>query len=224
MRTKSIFILAIVGIISMACVKHEIIPAPENRVDLKFRFTGNINNTYTEYTQNVDGFTLETNKIKTINPVGFSRAIYYSMVKSSKMNLSLKLLVGEVLWDGTASVDPNVIAFSDLFKKYPNPIYNADAKLVAGNDTTAFDIEYKDNNGNIYKCDPAANNKVEFTSLKQESDKTGDYMLYEAKINATMLRKWMVYSYDNFGVVIDSTELSDSFKIENGDLTGWFKR
>lgn len=224
MKIKNLILSSFIGLALFSCVKHEIIPAPENRVDLKFHFQGYLRGTFMEFTQNVDGFDLETNKTKQIIPNALSRAVYYSMLKSSQKNISLKLLVGEALWDGLATNDPDINSFSNMFTNYTTPKFNPGAYKVAGIDSSAFDVEYKDVNGNIWKGDPAFPANLEFTYLSQESDKTGDYMKYIAKMDLTLHRKWWTYNYDNLGAVIDSVENYDYWTLENGVLQGWFKR
>lgn len=224
MKFKNILLAAFTGLAIFACNKHEIIPAPEQRVKLDFHFQGYMRGTFAEFTQNVDGFDLETNKIKTILPNSFSRATYYSMLKSNQKNISLKLLIGEALWDGLENADPDINAFTDMFKNYPTPKFNPGASMVAGNDTTTFDVEYKDVNGNIWKGDPNFTNTLEFTYLSQESDVTGDYMKYIAKMDITLYRRWWEYHYDQLGLLNDSTEHYDYWQITNGVLKGWFKR
>jgi|GEM_PF-941608 len=226
MKFKNILLAAFTGFAIFACNKHEIIPAPEQRVKLDFHFQGYMRGTFTEFTQNVDGFDLETNKTKTISPNSFSRATYYSMLKSSQKNISLKLLIGEALWDGLENADPDINAFTDMFKNYPTPKFSSGASMYAGNDTTTFDIEYKDVNGNIWIGDTAlgAIRKIEFTYLSQESDVTGDYMKYIAKIDIQLCRRWWEYHYDNLGLLDDSSFHYDSWQITDGILKGWFKR
>lgn len=227
MKVGSLFVAAFIGLAVFSCNQHEIIPAPEQKVDLKFHFQGNMRGSFVEFTQNVDGFDLEANKIKTIIPNTFSRATYYSYIKSPQKGIGIKLLVGEALWDGDDSNDPDVNIFTDLFKTNTKPFFSPGGAqvMVLGVPYSGFDVEYKDANGNIWKGDPnASSNEVEFTYLSQESDRTGDYMLYIAKLNVTVTRSWWEYDYDEFGIVTDSTQLSDAFDITNGIMKGWFKR
>jgi hypothetical protein len=225
MKIGVLFTAAFIGLAALSC-KHEIIPAPEQRVDLKFHFQGTMRGSFVEFTQNVDGFDLEANKIKTILPNTFSRATYYSYIKSNQKAVGIKLLIGEALWDGSQSDNPDVNIFTDLFKNNTQPVFNTGGKEVVllGVSKAGFDVEYKDVNGNIWAGDPSATNTLEFTYLKQESDKTGDYMNYIAKMNVTLKRTWWNYVYDNLGIKTDSTQQSDSFTITDGVMQGWFKR
>lgn len=224
MKFKSLFFFAFTGVLLSSCVKHEIIPAPEPRVDLKAHFQGNISGTYTEFTENIDGFAMEAGRDKQVNSTGFSKAIYNSKIFSPQKNVSLTLLIGELQWDGSMSDDPNVIAFKKLFVNYPIPKFNIGANAIVNDSSSTFDIRYKDVNGNIWKADPNYTNKVEFTYLSQESDKTGDYMKYIAKIDARMYRDWYEYVYSDLGVITDSTLQHAEWLLTEGILRGWFKR
>lgn len=226
MKLGTLFTVAVLGLAAFSCKQHEIIPAPEQKVNLKFHFQGTMRGTFVEYTQNVDGFDLEANKTKTIIPNAFSRATYYSYIKSSTKGIGIKLLIGEALWDGSESDNPDVNVFTDLFKNNVQPTFSPGGAevVILGASKAGFDVEYKDINGNIWKGDPNATNTLEFTYLKQESDKSGDYMNYIAKMNVTVKRSWWDYVYDEFGTKTDSTQQIDSFLIKDGIMQGWFKR
>lgn len=226
MRIGPIITAAFIGLAVISCKTHEIIPAPEQKVDLKFHFQGYMRGSFVEFNQNVDGFDLEANKVKTIIPNTFSRATYYSYIKSPQKGIGIKLLVGEALWDGDNSSDPDVNVFTDLFKNFTQPIFSPEGKSVSlfGAESAGFDVHYKDMNGNFWKGQPGATNSLEFTYLNQETDKTGDYMKYIAKMNVTLERYWWEYDYDNLGIVIDSTQKHDEFQITDGVMKGWFKR
>lgn len=226
MKVRNLFVATFIGLAIFSCNRHENIPAPEQKVDLKFHFQGNMRGSFVEFTQNVDGFDLEANKIKTIDPNSFSRATYYSYIKSPQKGIGIKLLVGEALWDGNESNDPDINIFTDLFKNNTQPTFSQGGTqvIVLGIPFSGFDVEYKDANGNIWYGDPSATNTAEFTYLSQESDKTGDYMKYIAKLDVTVKRTWNEYTYDEFGIIIDTLPKSDAFQITNGIMKGWFKR
>jgi len=223
MKLKYLIPVAFLGLAIISC-KHEIIPAPEHRVDLTCHFQGNINNSPVEFTQFIDGYDMDANKTKTILPNAFSRATYYSRMYSNQKNIYIKLIVGEALWDGSQNDDPSIEAFTNLFKNYPNPVYNANGAQIPGNPSSCFDMQYKDNEGNLWTLDPNQTQTLNFTYLSQESDRTGDYMKYIAKFDVTFTRTWWDYQYNSLGVLIDSTENTGSFTITQGVLTGWFKR
>jgi len=226
MKIGTFIAAAFIGLAVISCNTHEIIPAPEQKVDLKFHFQGYMRGSFIEFTQNVDGFDLEANKIKTIIPNTFSRATYYSYIKSAQKSIGVKLLVGEALWDGDDSNDPDVNVFTDLFKNFTEPGFSPEGKSISlfGMNTSGFDVHYKDANGNIWKGMPGGSNNLEFTYLNQETDKTGDYMKYIAKMNVTLERNWWEYEYDPLGIVIDSIPMHDEFQITDGVMKGWFKR
>ena len=57
MRTLNPYtLLLFAGLLFSACIDHEVIPAPENTVDLNSAFVGYVNGTQVEFTQNVNGY------------------------------------------------------------------------------------------------------------------------------------------------------------------------
>src|SRR5690554_1313730 len=158
MKLGTFLAAAFIGLATLSCNQHEIIPAPEVKVDLKFHFQGTMRGSFVEFTQNVGGFDLEANKIKTIIPNTFSRATYYSYIRSYTKGIGIKLLVGEALWDGDESNDPDVNIFTDVFKDSPTPAFSpGEAQMnILGIPISGFDVEYKDANGNIWRGEPTA--------------------------------------------------------------------
>ena len=96
MKFKSILASALVIAALASCVKHEIIPAPEPKVELVCQFIGSIDNTNVEWNQNVSGFYLESSKSKVVPPSGLSTAVYYSEIKSSENLSAMRLNIGQM--------------------------------------------------------------------------------------------------------------------------------
>jgi len=77
--TRFAFLATLLLLISSACIEHEIIPPPVNKVDLNASFVGYVNGTQVELTQNVNnylGFALDT-QIVNVAPI-LSKVIYTS--------------------------------------------------------------------------------------------------------------------------------------------------
>ena len=70
MIKKGFIYLVGFGFVLVSCIKHEVIPAPTPQVDLGAHFIGVINNTQTEYTDNVLGYSNNSFKVKIIQPPG----------------------------------------------------------------------------------------------------------------------------------------------------------
>ncbi len=206
---KTILLLALGSFLFTGCPKHEIIPAPVPHVELYSEFTGTINGTNVELTQNVNGYYLEALKTKIIVPSPTpSSAIYSSELKSSQSLVSIKLNLGSVYFDAAASNgDPTVEVWNSFFTSndYPNnPSY-------AAGGADGFEVVYRDGTGAIWTSDPAGSGQdVVFTDVVQESDATGDYSKFTCTFNCTLSR----------------TVGPDTFylPIEDGVFIGYFKR
>jgi len=215
MKLKTV--LAPLAIIALSgCIKHEIIPSPEPKVELICHFKGKINATDRELTQNVSGYFLETSKSKYV-PAGNlpAEAIYYSEIKSGESLLAVKLNLGTVKWDQNVSVDPTVAIFNGFMTGNAQPAYKIGAD-------EGFEVSYRDAQGNIWLSKDDAANTIEFTNIVQESDKTGDYSKFVAKFDAKVYHTFM-----NINTSVqphDTTYDEQSIDIVEGVFKGWFKR
>ena len=98
--TRFAFFAALILIITSACIEHEVIPPPSNKVDLNASFVGYINGTQVELTQNVNnylGFAIDT-QIVNVAPV-MSKVIYTSGIASMANPQSISLSFGSLEWD-----------------------------------------------------------------------------------------------------------------------------
>ncbi len=191
-----------------SCIEHEVIPAPEPKVELKCNFMGTINGTGVEFTQNVLGYDCFPTKFKfIIPPPSFSSAVYYSQIASSQSQVAVKVGLGKVYWDATTVNDPTLALFNDFFLNNLTPAYSLDAD-------NGIEIEYRDASGRIWKSkenSPNAQSAV-FSNVKQESDNSGDYSKFTCNFQC------YVYSYDDVALEWDS------LSIQNAVFKGWFKR
>ena len=230
MKLKTILASTLVISALASCVKHEIIPAPEPKVELVCHFKGNIAGTDHELTQNVTGYFLETNKSKIVPSSGPSRAIYYSEMKSGESLTSIRLNLGEVLWDSQVSSDPTTAVFNGFMSGTKMPaapgispvVYTIGAVLPASPAKSGFEVVYRDAGGLLWTSKADASNTIEFTNIVQESDKTGDYSKFVATFDCTVYHTFM--NIDNTVSPPDTTYDEQSKLIDDGVFKGWFKR
>lgn len=207
---KIAFIFGFGALFLAGCPKHEIIPAPEQRVELTPHFEGNINGTDVELTENVQGFFLETTKTKIIqtSPTP-SEAVYFADFKSSDVLNSIKIGVGSVFYDGSLnSGDPTIT----LFNSFMSGI-GATPPDYSDGGTAGFEVTYRDGNGLVWKTDETmvAGSSVAFANIVQESDNTGDYSKFTCTFDCTVYR-WQ------------GDTLLLSIPITDAVYSGWFKR
>lgn len=191
-----------------SCIEHEIIPPPVPMVDLSCHFLGTVNGTVLELTENVNGYTGKSTKNLNILPApAVSSAAYnFEMSSTTTMN-SVKVVLGSVLWDASASTSPDLAAFNAFHSANTTPSYSTSG-------SSGFEVTYRDGNGVMWTTkqnSPNAQN-VTFTGILQESDTLGDYSKFTCNFNC--------YVYHQDAVTL----LWDSLYIENGILKGWFQR
>lgn len=213
---KKIIPLFVFGSVFLAgCPKHEIIPAPTPKVELESSFIGTVNGSQLELTQNVNGYYLDASSTKFIQPSpAASYATYYANMKSSSTLVSIRVSLGRVPFDGSASSDPSVSVFNNFFTTTTAPTYETNA-------VDGFEVVYRDGSGNVWTSDASQTGQdVAFTGIVQESDGTGDYSKFTCTFNCNVYRKIPDLS--------TPTPLDDSvtlmLPISNGILKGWFKR
>ena len=210
------FLASLLLIFASACIEHEIIPAPSNKVDLNASFAATINGTQVEFTQNVNkylGFALDTQVINTA-PV-LSRQIFISGMSSVSNLQSLTLTFGGLEWDATGNSAPTLPMFNDFhMTNSDTPIPFKDMASLVGNSANGVQVTYTDNTGKIWisRENQPMGQIANFTILKQASDATGDYSLFEVTFSCEV---WYVDS---------QTGVEESLSIANAKFRGWFKR
>lgn len=211
---KKITLLFAFGSLFLAgCPKHEIIPAPEAKVSLTSSFNGTINGAVVELTQNVDSYALNATDVKTIFPSPqLSTANYYAELKSSQQLVSIRIGLGSVMFDASASNgEPGLSAFNSFFTSNLTPNY----ALSANN---GFEVVFRDGSGNVWTSkptNPSPAQSVEFNEIVQESDSKGDYSKFKCVFSTYVYRTYEV-SPGNF--------TTDSLLFSNSTFRGWFKR
>ena len=215
MIKKGFIALVGLGFILASCIKHEVIPAPTPTADLNAHFSGTINNTYIEYTENVLGYENVSYKIKTILPPGGnSTAVYYAEMRSPSQSQSIAIGLGSVNFDSGVANDPPLAIFEPFFIANDSPDYSTDG-------SAGFEVVYQNGSRQWKSYDLSSYPGVsaDFTGIELESDATGDYSKFLCTFDC------YVYSLhpDSLALVPPVVQL-DSFLIEDAIYTGWFKR
>ena len=213
--TRFAFLATLILLISSACIEHEIIPPPTNKVDLNASFIGYISGTKVELTQNVNnylGFALDT-QIVNVAPI-MSKAIYTSGIASMASLQNISISFGSLEWDATGSNTPTLPMFNDFhMTNSGNPVPFKDVTTLATNSVKGIQVSYTDDDGKFWisrETDPGQT--ANFTILKQASDGTGDYSLFEVTFSCKV---WYVDP---------QTLAEESIQINNAKLRSWFKR
>ena len=191
-----------------SCIEHEVIPAPVPEVDLFCEFSGSINSTAVQLTQNVSGYYLKTSKAKILlPPPSLSSAVYYSEILSASSNASIKVSLGSLNWDASTLNEPSIAAFNDFHANALSPVYTTGA-------ASGFEVTYRDGLGNVWVSQQGSPNPqvVLFSNIKQESDATGDYSKFQCNFSCYVYRQEPI------------TLVWDSLPIQNAIFKGWFKR
>ena len=215
MLKKGILIIGLGGFLFTSCIEHEVIPAPVPQVDLYAHFIGNIGGSTIEFTENVLYYTNSSSPSLFISPQGVnSTAVYYSTMSSTSVTPSISIGSGSVYFDGSNNNRPALPEFNNFFSSPTNQIPNY--SNFAANGDTGFNVDYVDGFGVHWLSDENSTNfqDVEYVSMKQESDNTGDYSLFTCEFDCYL------YNYDP----VTETYLGDSVLVSNAVYQGWFKR
>lgn len=207
---KGILFFGLVGLMTSACIKHEVIPPPTPTVDLEAHFIGDIQGTPLELTENVNGYSLESTQTKVLTPApDLSSATYFAKMGSTTLIESIQIGHGSVMWNSSSSNVPSLEQFNNFHLNTLLPQYSTTA-------ITGFEVVYKDPQNRTWTSDENSVNvqNVEFLADKsiQESDDEGDYAKFVCEFNC------YVYHYDT-----DLMQM-DSLHITNAVFKGWFKR
>jgi hypothetical protein len=214
---KSLLFFSAIGLFLTfsSCIKHEIIPAPVNTVDLNATLNSYVNGTQVEFTQNVNGYKGTAGKDVYIyaSPV-LSKVIYSSTISSPYSSQSLKISFGALDWDASANSDPTLTMFNDYHSSNSQTTISfKDYSTLVNTNSDGIQVEYTDKNGVVWKSkesDP--NQSATFTVLKQASDNTGDYSLFEYSFSCK------VWTYDV------QLQQDISIDINNAVMRAWFKK
>jgi hypothetical protein len=196
-----------------SCIKHEVIPPPNSTVDLNCSFQGFINGTNAEYTQNVLGYNCYNDNLYYNNPSPtLSNCLYTSEISSFQQTQKIKLTFGPMQWDAGVSSIPTLTMFNDFHSS--NSGVQVPLKDIASMTgvNPGVQVEYWDSNGDRWETSTAnAAGFVNFITLDQASDNTGDYSLFECTFSVTVFRQ-------------DPNQGLLNMTLNNCKFRGWFKR
>jgi hypothetical protein len=215
MIKKGLFILGLTGLTLSSCIEHEVIPAPEPKVDLVCSFEGNIGGQFVEYTENVDGYYGYPSIAKQTVSLVTDAQYFFAMV-SDDFTPFVKIGMGSITWNsGNGSETPSLSLFNGFFAANDLPDYSDQA-------FDGFEVSYHHINGSTWTSlvkpwheatNTANGPKVAFTGIKQESDASGDY----SQFVCTFDNVWLYYTDP-------ITSDTDSLIITEAIYRGWFKR
>jgi len=237
MKKNFILVTIFAALAIYSCTKHEVIPAPTPLVDLEVHFTGLINGTNIEYTEDVLGYNGESTFEQYITTTGIDTTVYFSSMVSDVEAPVLKIGIGGIPWDAASLSSPSLEQFTAFFEGLiddgtsnppvaPTIDYARDGKK-------GFIVSYKDKDGNTWlstlyhdgqTIDENNSMPIElanFSDLTFESDNTGDYVKFTAKFGCRL------YRFDKYYTIPPSTTQLrdyDTITIENGIYSGWIKR
>lgn len=200
---KNLLIMcAVVGLITLvACEEHEIIPPPVPIVDLKCNCEAIINDSAVEYIDTCRYFTE-----KSIVTGGVSSAKYSTTIQRNNLVNGVELIVQYLEWSDDGSNTPSLEQWKAFFENNLAPGYSP-------NDVdNGVIVKWTDQNNKIWTSDTGGVcfSNFSFVSMIQDSDTTGDYMLFEASFNCKLKNS-------DYGV-------TDSIKcLENGYIKSAFK-
>ncbi len=139
------------GSLLVSCIKHEVIPPPTPTADLEANFSGIINNTQTDFTENVLGYENISYKVKVIQPPGGnSTAVYYSEMQSPTQLQSIAIGLGSINFDSGVANDPPLELFEPFFPANDNPNYS-------NNGAAGFEVVYQDATNRQWRSNELSN-------------------------------------------------------------------
>jgi hypothetical protein len=200
---KNLLILTgAVGLVTLvACEEHEVVPPPVPMVDLKCACDAVIDDSTVEYTDTCRYFSE-----KSIVTGGISSAEYSTLIQKSNLVHGVKLEVMTLEWTDDGSNTPSLEQWQAFFDNHMNPGY------ATGAITDGVIVSWTDPNNKVWVSDTGGIcfSDFNFVSMIQESDTTGDYMLFEAAFNCKLKNS-------DYGV-------TDSIKcLENGYIKSAFR-
>ena len=213
MKYLSFFLSLSALVLIASCAKPEIIPEPDNSIDYRAHFIGNVNGSEIEFTENVEGMFCETEKlvdtIPNIPNSDSSFCVYFSQIKSRNATNKQSVIIGlgwlELM--PTISSTPALNQFEEFFEEYNTT--NPEFVTLAENGVM---VSYIDETGKVWTSeDGVAGENFEFTAMEQVSDDTGDYLKFSAAFDCQL------YWYD-------TAMVQSSITIQGAEFDGVFKR
>lgn len=230
---KNLLIVSIfAGLAILSCTKHEVIPAPTPLVELEAHFTGLVNGSDVEYTEDVEGYNGTSSFDQYITTTGLDTTVYYSSMESDLATPIIKIGIGGISFDAASLSVPSLNQFTDFFTGLVDdgtgnpPVINYSLSGKQG-----FVVSFKDNNGNLYTSSMFHDGQLfenvspielpTFSNMTLESDNSGDYAKFTVKFGCELYRFVRYYT-----IPPSNTQYReyDTITIENGVYSGWIKR
>jgi hypothetical protein len=192
----------------ISCNKAEIIPPPDDKVELTCNFKGFIGNREINFVQNVNGYTCIPDIGYNDQPGKPGERKYTASIKSGLLPHSIVVSVGNLKFQKQEN-EPNISDFSSYMLDNINFSYSKDA-------SNGFEIRYTDELNQQWVSDPSSKNtkSILFTATSVESDPSNDYCKFSALFSCWVYRD----------VTINGAIIKDSLEIKDGQFKGWFSR
>jgi hypothetical protein len=209
MYKNYVFALLALCHVLISCNKAEIIPPPEEKVELICNFKGFIGNREINFIQNVNGYTC-------IPDIGYNdlpgkpgERKYYSDIKSATSSGSIRMGLGSLKFEKSQGNEPDLSTFNSYIFDEINFSYSKEA-------ANGFEIRYTDELNQQWVSDPSSKNpqSILFIGTSVESDPIKDYCKFSALFNCWVYRT----STENGTIITDSLEIKDA------QFKGWFSR
>jgi hypothetical protein len=203
MKLKVFSIAALSSLITVSCIKHEVIPPPKPKVDLSSSFTADTSGFPLVYTKDVDGYFVEATNFRELQASPqLSNIVYYNTIRSTNYADLFRVSVGRAYWDAANGQFPSVSQFKLFFEGLSNPNFSDDG-------INGIMLEWRDSSNKLWRTREASTQPQNFvfTSILQESDEIGDYVKFTSEFSAYL------YSLDGL----------DSIRFENGRYSSFFK-
>lgn len=200
---KNLLILSgFIGLVFLiSCEEHEVIPPPVPIVDLKCACDAVIDDSTVEYTDTCRYFST-----KSIVTGGVSTAQYATTVQRANLTHGVRLEIRSLEWTDDGSNTPSLEQWQAFFDNNMTPGY------ITGSTVNGVIVTWTDPNNKNWVSDTGGIcfSNFNFVSMIQDSDTTGDYMLFEASFNCKLKNS-------DYGTV-------DSIKcLENGYIKSAFR-
>ncbi|MBK7130926.1 MAG: hypothetical protein IPM74_18245 [Crocinitomicaceae bacterium] len=201
---KLLILSGVAGIVALvaACEEHEVIPPPVPIVDLKCACDAVIDDSTVQYTDSCRYFSN-----KTINTGSLSTAEYSTTIQRNNLVHGVKLTISTLEWTDDGSNTPSLEQWQAFFDNNMTPGY------ATGSITNGVLVEWTDPNNKVWVSDTGGVcfSNFSFVSMIQDSDTTGDYMLFEASFNCKL--KNSDYSPDSIKC-LENGYVKSAFKLE----------
>ena len=230
MKRKIYFASILIVSLVFSCRKHEVVPAPDEVVELESSFMGLINGTDVEYTEDVDGYNGTSSYDLYITSEGTDTAVYHASMSSDLKTPVITISVGSIEWDASTLSTPSLNQFETFFTDL-NPDDNGVPVLLnyTYKAKEGFAVTYKDKDGITWvstlkhdgntlenQVPPIQDPTFSDVTIRKETD--GDYALFTVNFGCELYR-FVEYQDGDTDLPI-----YDTIYIENAVFKGWIKR